>query len=227
MSHYDLVFTNLWKWQDGNRFKSSLMKIESQIHSLQHGWVWPRYRRFSVNTKTLPVWIPDTISQSDESQHIYSVSLSYLPVGAITPFQQTFINYLATPECKCNSYSSSSTGSTSIRWGLPMHFLFSGSSSHLVFETYQSCFRSSFTSSNGWLLRSKRSAPPIITWNSENNSASIVAESEYYNNNMVDSSSSLKILKQFKCTSIVLCLQCLPSFPCVNYGISASNGQKV
>ena len=92
--YYDLVFTNLKSDKtepiqiqfNENRAKSILSNTGEYDLSIV---------RFSVDTQTLPVWIPEIQSnQSDRDLTIYSVSLSYLPVGAITPFvQQTFINW--------------------------------------------------------------------------------------------------------------------------------------
>ena len=91
--YYDLVVTNLKSDKtepiqiqfNENRAKSILSNTGEYDLSIV---------RFSVDTQTLPVWIPEIQSnQSDRDLTIYSVSLSYLPVGATSPFvQQTFIN---------------------------------------------------------------------------------------------------------------------------------------
>ena len=92
--YYDLVFTNLKSDKtepiqiqfNENRAKSILSNTGEYDLSIV---------RFSVDTQTLPVWIPEIQSnQSDRDLTIYSDSLSYLPVGDITPFvQQIFINW--------------------------------------------------------------------------------------------------------------------------------------
>ena len=79
--YYDLVFTNLKSDKtepiqiqfNENRAKSILSNTGEYDLSIV---------RFSIDTQTLPLWIPEIQSnQSDRDLTIYSVSLSYLPVG--------------------------------------------------------------------------------------------------------------------------------------------------
>ena len=226
--YYDLVFTNLKSDKtepiqiqfNENRAKSILSNTGEYDLSIV---------RFSVDTQTLPVWIPEIQSnQSDRDLTIYSVSLSYLPVGATSPFvQQTFINWRPQNANAISPPAPSSTGSGYRSDAGAYYYAFSFQWVILmVFEAYQSCFLD--------LLSQVQTAgysdlnevlPPIITWNAATNSASIVAESEYYNNNVVDSSILVENPHAIQVYFNSPLFAMFSSFPAVNYGISASNGQ--
>lgn len=63
--------------------------------------------RFSVDTQTLPVFIPTIQSnQNDADLTIYSVTISYQPVGVATPFViQTYVRW--SPQTINSSFSKS------------------------------------------------------------------------------------------------------------------------
>jgi hypothetical protein len=92
--YYDLVITNLKSEKtepvhihfNENRQKPILHNTGEYDLSIV---------RFSVDTQTLPVFIPEVQSnQGDRDLTIYGLTLSYLPEGGVNPFvQQTYIKW--------------------------------------------------------------------------------------------------------------------------------------
>jgi hypothetical protein len=226
--YYDLVVTNLKSDKtepiqiqfNENRAKSILSNTGEYDLSIV---------RFSVDTQTLPVWIPEIQSnQGDKDLTIYSVTLSYLPVGFTTPFvQQTFIRWtpqnanakLPPPPNETASGFQSNNGfyyyAFSFQWVIK-----------LIFQAYQTCFAD--------LLAQVQTAgysdlndvlPPIISWDTPTSTASIVAESSYFNNMSVTNNTLVENPQAIQLYYNSPLFALFSSFPAINYGISATLGQ--
>jgi hypothetical protein len=224
--YYDLVVTNL---KSETTEPVPIQFNENRNKSILHntGEYDLSIVRFSVDTQTLPVWIPEIQSnQGDRDLTIYSVTLSYLPNGAKTPFvQQTYIRWRPQNANAAKPPPPSETGTGfqsnngfyyyafSFQWVILM-----------VIEALQSCFADlSAQVKNAAISDLDDVLSPLLTWNTNNSTASIVAQDSYYNNRDSNYLEENPQAIQIYFNSPLFAL--FSSFPAINYGISATQGQ--
>jgi len=185
--------------------------------------------RFSLDTTSLPLFIPTIQSgQSDPDLTIYSVTMSYLPVGAPTAYVfQQYVRWspqnIEIPVPPPPSQTGTGLQSTSG----PYYFAYNYQWWILkVFEAFQTCF----SELQALVLAGGYSdlvgvLPPLITWNTDNSTAVISAQSSFFNN--YSSYSPVPVLNPqavnlFFNTPLY---SLFSSFPAVSYGYVASLGR--
>jgi len=143
--------------------------------------------RFSVDTLSLPVFSPIIQpNQSDPDLTTYSVTMSYLPIGATQPFVvQQYVEWspqnadASVPPAPSQTGTGLQSSSGAYYFALNYQWWIL-----LIYEAFQTCFAT--LQANvlaGGYTDIQNVLPPLITWNTDNSTAVISAESQYFNNN--------------------------------------------
>jgi hypothetical protein len=186
--------------------------------------------RFSVDTQTLPVWIPEIqANQNDRDKTIYSVSMSYLPASSsdgTTFIVQQYIQWspqnvnapIPNPPSETGTGVQSNAGDYYYAYSFQWVIL-------QVYKAFQACFASlqQKVLASGY-TDLENVLPPIITWNPDTSCAVISAESSFFNGHStyvptpVENPNAVKIYFNSPLFSL------FSSFPFTMYGSSASQG---